>query len=64
MYQAAKTVYVGVLLIVSLFVSLSTAAEEPATENDYRRAHIGGMRGHIEWESLLHGDGLDGWTAG
>ncbi len=64
MYQAAKTVYVGVLLIVSLFVSLSTAAEEPATENDYGRAHIGGMRGHIEWESLLHGDGLDGWTAG
>jgi hypothetical protein len=22
------------------------------------------MRGHIEWESLLHGDGLERWTAG
>jgi len=50
-------------LLMSLLASLPAAAEERASENDYGRAHIGGMRGHIEWESLLHGDGLDGWAS-
>jgi hypothetical protein len=62
MYQTARTVCVVYLL--SLLVSLPAAAEGPASENDYGRTHLGGMRGHIEWESLLQGDGLAGWTAG
>jgi len=62
MYQAAKTLCTGFL--VSQLVSLPTAAEERTPKNDYGRPHIGGMRGHIEWESLLHGDGLDGWADG
>lgn len=35
--------------------------ETPTFENDYGRAEIGGMNGRIEWESLLAGNGLDGW---
>jgi hypothetical protein len=30
-------------------------------DNDYGRSEIGGMNGPIKWESLLEGDGLDGW---
>ena len=58
MNRAARAVCTG--SIVSLLASLPTAAEGPAIENDYGRAQIGGMRGHIEWESLLHRDGLGG----
>lgn len=36
-------------------------AEAPGPENDYGRAEIGGMDGPIRWESLLEGDGLEGW---
>jgi hypothetical protein len=50
--------------LVSLLVSLPTDAEEPTSENDYGRTHLNGMRGDIEWEPLLHGDGLDGWRRG
>ena len=31
--------------LVLLLVSLPAVAEEPVSENDYGRAHIGGMRG-------------------
>ena len=33
-------------------------AERPSAENDYGRAKLGGK---IVWESLLQGEGLDGW---
>ena len=32
-------------------------------ENDYGRARIDGMNGEIPWESMLPGEGLDGWNA-
>lgn len=48
-------------LLVILLIPLSITAEEPTSQNDYGRAHIGGMRGPIKWESLLQENGLDGW---
>ena len=33
-------------------------------EDDYGRARIGGMKGKIKWESMLHSEGLEGWKPG
>lgn len=33
-----------------------------ASAQDYGRSDLGGSQGAIEWESLLTGDGLDGWA--
>ena len=43
--------------------ALQVHAEEPGPEKDYGRTGLRGLRGNIEWESLLHGDGLEGWKA-
>ena len=40
------------------------ANDRPGSEDDYGRARIGGMTGMITWESMLQGDGLEGWTPG
>lgn len=46
-----------------LLVAAGTCAAATADGDDYGRAHIGGMKGPIMWESLLEGDGLGGWRA-
>lgn len=50
-----------ICFVFALWVSLPATAAEQVSSNDYGRTHIGGMRGHIEWESLLSGNGLEGW---
>jgi hypothetical protein len=48
----------GIVLMGLVALAVSVAAEKPSAENDYGRAQLGGK---IEWESLLQGEGLDGW---
>ena len=56
------TTHFALFAFLSLGVcALQALAEEPGPENDYGRSGLGGMRGSIEWESLLKGDALDGW---
>jgi len=62
MDRTASATAAKAYVVALVFLALPAAAEEPSAANDYGREHIGGMGGHIEWESLLHGDGLDGWT--
>ena len=52
-----------VLLFTLAFLPVMSAAAEDqiGSEADYGRAKIGGMHGAIKWESMLHGDGLEGW---
>ena len=45
-------------------VSPEAADEQPGSEEDYGRSRIGGMTGRIHWESMLTGDGLEGWKPG
>lgn len=45
-------------------VSPEAADEQPGSEEDYGRSRIGGMTGRIHWESMLTGDGLEGWRPG
>ncbi len=56
---------IGPFAVIALlgFSSPIVAENEPGPENDYGRADISGSQGSIVWESLLHGDGLDGWKA-
>lgn len=49
------------LCLTALLSWVLPAAGDEDPENDYGRAQIGGNRGPIRWESLLHGDGLEGW---
>lgn len=49
------------LVLTALLGSVLPAAGDVGSEDDYGRAKIGGNRGPIVWESLLHGDGLEGW---
>ena len=49
----------GIALLSFVVLAMSVAAEELHSGNDYGRATLGGS---IEWESLLDGEGLDGWT--
>ncbi len=53
------TIAAGVAVLLKM--AGSSGAAEPGPENDYGRPKIGGSQGPIEWESLLHGDALDGW---
>lgn len=53
-------------LIAFVCVALMLAAQvladsDPGPRNNYGRDKLGGMKGAIKWEPLLHGDGLDGW---
>ena len=45
-------------LVLGLLSAISAAGEAPSFENDYGRAEIG-----KQWESMLRGDGLEGWHA-
>ena len=56
------TTHFAFFALISLGVfALQVLAEEPGHGNDYGRTGLMGMRGNIEWESLLQGDGLEGW---
>lgn len=50
-------IYIRLLSLVAL-----QCRQGPTAANDYSRSQLGGIRGKIVWESLLEGDGLDGWT--
>ena len=41
---------------------MKTEAAVLGPEDDFGRPKLGGMQGHIPWNALLTGDGLDGWT--
>lgn len=43
-----------------LAITCPVKAGEPSSENDYGRSKLGG----IQWESLLTGNGIDGWAVG
>lgn len=56
----------NVVLVLTVF-SLATPAfadNRIDSGGDYGRARIGGMKGRIAWESMLQGEGLEGWTPG
>ena len=50
-------------LLFVLLSAVNAAGEAPSFENDYGRSEIGGSQGGIPWESMLQGDGLEGWHA-
>jgi hypothetical protein len=51
-----------VIAVAILLASVGAlGAAEPGPDNDYGRSEIGGSQGSIAWESLLQGEGLDGW---
>lgn len=56
-----KILFVAIV-ILGLAPSV-TGDDNLRSEDDYGRAGISGSQGRIVWESLLHGDGLDGWEA-
>ena len=45
-------------IFLGLLTAVSAAGETPSFENDYGRAEIG-----HSWETMLPGEGLDGWNA-
>jgi hypothetical protein len=49
----------GTALALCLFSFEGASGEAPSFDNDYGRSDIGGKH----WESMLHGDGLEGWRA-
>ena len=49
------------LCLTALFSWALPAAGEVGPADDYGRAQIGGNQGRIQWESLLHGNSLEGW---
>lgn len=51
-----RRIYIRLLSLVALPTWTVSAGA------DCSRSQLGGMRGNIVWESLLEGDGLDGWT--
>ncbi len=51
----------GIALMGLVAMVAFAGAEEPGPENDYGRTDMGGSQGVIKWESLLVGEGLDGW---
>ena len=61
--MTASAVLFLALALLSV-ISPAGADDRPVSEDDYGRARIGGMRGAIEWESMLHGEGLKGWKPG
>jgi hypothetical protein len=60
-----RTAGIALLLnLVILTTGTSVFADgDPGPRNTYGRDRLGGMRGEINWQSLLSGEGLDGWTA-
>lgn len=52
------------ILILQSAITPAFANDRLNSEDDYGRARIGGMKGKIKWESMLHGEGLEGWKAG
>jgi hypothetical protein len=60
MFDLLKAVAV---LFSICFASSPAVAAEPGPDNDYGRSEIGGSQGPIRWESMLRGDGLEGWQA-
>ena len=62
MPAASRKIPFAVIAFLLLATAWPSAGEAPGPGNDYGRDRIGGMKGAIEWESLLHGKGLDGWT--
>lgn len=50
------------IVVLLLVVSPVLADGDPGPRNTYGRDKLGGMEGEIVWQSLLQGDGLDGWT--
>lgn len=49
------------VLALALLPAQALQAEAPGPDNDYGRPTIGGSQGAIGWESLLVGEGLEGW---
>ena len=45
-------------IFLGLLTAVSATGETPSFENDYGRAEIG-----HPWETMLVGEGLDGWNA-
>lgn len=60
------TMSAGFILTFFLLSMMSPAAadDQSGSEDDYGRGRIGGMTGWIHWESMLTGDGLEGWRPG
>ncbi|MDE2890085.1 MAG: DUF1080 domain-containing protein [Gemmatimonadota bacterium] len=55
----------GNMIVFLTVLSMTTSAfadNRLDSEVDYGRARIGGMKGWIHWEPMLHGEGLKGWT--
>lgn len=52
------------ILILQSAMTPAFASDRLNPEDDYGRARIGGMKGRITWESMLQGEGLEGWTPG
>lgn len=53
----------GLTALLAWTAIASGHGDAPDMAMDYGRGRIVGMKGRIEWESMLHGDGLDGWEA-
>lgn len=52
------------ILVLQSTMTPAFASGRLNSEDDYGRARIGGMTGMITWESMLQGEGLEGWTPG
>ncbi len=52
------------ILILQSAMTPAFASDRLDSEDDYGRARIGGMKGRITWESMLQGEGLEGWKPG
>lgn len=52
------------ILILQSAMTPAFASDRLNPDDDYGRARIGGMKGRITWESMLHGEGLKGWKPG
>ena len=52
---------IAVVCVALMLATQVFADSDPGPRNNYGRDKLGGMKGAIKWESLLHGDGLDGW---
>jgi hypothetical protein len=50
------------ILSTYLFILLLTSSTGHAEQKYYDRGKLNGMRGSIEWESMLQTNGLGGWT--
>lgn len=61
--MTASSVFSFILILQSAMTP-AFASGRPNSEDDYGRARIGGMTGMITWESMLQGEGLEGWTPG